>query len=302
MARAMDPAVAIQTRLAQQIPLRRRRAARQVIAFVQRTGMLRRHMTRLAKIRHLLLQHRHLIGPVRIVAVATVFPHRRMFPNHRAALFLVAVVTSFVDGRRLELARSRAAMRIVAIGATHLAFAQRHMGRTVHPRPLVFVTHETNFFGIFKNGERLLALARHHVVALVATDVVHFVRASAPTQALPFFMALQTHLGFLLRRQAFEGNDRLGLLAFVFFFKVLARRAVANLAGCADAFARSRLVNTRVLGVGERLEVIVMTLGALRRVADRGRALHRRVERHPIGLFPRRGGPRACEQHPQHQT
>ena len=66
-------------------------------------------------------------GSVRLVAIATVFKRRRMFPQKRPAPLGVAGVTVFIDAGLLELRRIGGAVRIMAVRTGYLAFSHRHM-------------------------------------------------------------------------------------------------------------------------------------------------------------------------------
>ena len=55
-------------------------------------------MAGLAQVGLLQLEHRQMVRAVRIVAIAAIFPDRRVFPQHRPPLFLMADVTGFVGG------------------------------------------------------------------------------------------------------------------------------------------------------------------------------------------------------------
>ena len=68
-------------------------------------------------------------GSVGLVAIATVFKRRRMFPQKRPAPLGVAGVTVFIDAGLLELGRIGGAVRIVAVRTSQLAFSHRHMRR-----------------------------------------------------------------------------------------------------------------------------------------------------------------------------
>ena len=54
-------------------------------------------------------------GSVGLVAIATVFKRRRMFPQERPAALSMAGVTVFIDAGLFELGRIGGAVRIVAV-------------------------------------------------------------------------------------------------------------------------------------------------------------------------------------------
>jgi len=71
---------------------------------------------------------------VRVVAGGTTFPHCFVLKNHRARLFTVTLSTTLILPCHRETARrfqNVAAMRVVALRATHLAFDDRVMLRQI---------------------------------------------------------------------------------------------------------------------------------------------------------------------------
>ena len=64
---------------------------------------------------------------VRVVTVQAIFPNRRMFEQERSALLGVTFVASVIDGGFFPQAFGGRAVRLMAICAGHLAFAQRHV-------------------------------------------------------------------------------------------------------------------------------------------------------------------------------
>jgi hypothetical protein len=95
----------------------------------RRGGVKRVHVTLRAQpwIGH--LQQSIVDRPMRIMAVGAVFKRRWMRPEKWTPSLGVAGVTIFIDARLFELCRIRRAVRVMAAGTCHLAFAQWHMGR-----------------------------------------------------------------------------------------------------------------------------------------------------------------------------
>ena len=166
--------------------------------------MTRVGMARLAQVRLLKLEHRQMVRSVRIVTVAAVFSHWRVLPQHRSPFFLMAEVTGFVERCLYEQIGSKTAVRVVATGTIHLAFAQRHVGGSQHARPLVSMTGEARLLGICVNRQLAFTFPRHHIMAFVAGHIGHFMCASLPVQGDLFLVALLADLVFLLRRDGFK--------------------------------------------------------------------------------------------------
>lgn len=145
-------------------------------------------MALLTQIRQAQLGRCRVIRAVRIVAVGAILAHRRMLPQHRAALFGVAVVTGFVDRGGLQIAGADAAMRIVAAQARHLALALRHVHGTLHLGALLdmattaYLRRDGGAAGV--NG-----------VAISAIQLRHIVLTAGPVHAIPARMALQAGSG-----------------------------------------------------------------------------------------------------------
>ena len=94
-------------------------------------GMAAAVMTAVTHPGHARFQQLGIARSVRLVAVRTILHHRGMFPKEGPAPFGVAAQAILIRGCLTELFGVRRAMRIVAAGAGHLAFAVRHVGRTL---------------------------------------------------------------------------------------------------------------------------------------------------------------------------
>ena len=73
------------------------------------------------------LQHELVDRAVRVMTVQAVLANRRMFEQERPALLGMALVASLIDRCGPEQRLIRGAVRLMAVGADHLAFAQRHV-------------------------------------------------------------------------------------------------------------------------------------------------------------------------------
>lgn len=66
---------------------------------------------------------------VRLVTIAAILQNRRMLPKKRPAPLGVAHVTGFINACLYELRRIRSSVRVMAVGAGHFPFPNRHVGR-----------------------------------------------------------------------------------------------------------------------------------------------------------------------------
>ena len=128
----------------------------------------------------------------------------------------MALEAGFVYRRFFQQSGTWAAMRIVATGAVHLAFPQRHVGSAQHLGPFIPMTLETSLFGILSDEKPAFAFLFHYIVAILTTDARRFMRASAPVHAQTVFMTLKANgvPGFC--GNILEGNYRFDLFGEVF--------------------------------------------------------------------------------------
>ena len=153
-------------------------------------------------------------------------------------------------------------MRVVTTGATHFVFAHRHVSRPQHARPLVFMALETCLFRICVNRQTTFAFPRHHVMAFIAGHVGHLMSATLPVQGDLFLVALLADLVFLLWRDGFKRNDGGLLFIETRCRNVSARRPVAGFAGFCKGFSQLFFEIQGVLGFGEGLYIIFVTIKA----------------------------------------
>ena len=85
------------------------------------------------------LQHAGLVGAVRVMAIGAVFRYRLMFPQERTALVGVALIAGLIDRMFLQVGGRRRAMRVMAVGADHLALPDRVVRDLVAVRSLILV-------------------------------------------------------------------------------------------------------------------------------------------------------------------
>lgn len=88
-------------------------------------------MALLAEFRRADLQQLRIDRAVRFVAIATVFQNRRVLPEKRTTALGVATVAILIQRALDQLFGIGRAVRIVAAGAGHLAFAEGHMRRAL---------------------------------------------------------------------------------------------------------------------------------------------------------------------------
>src|SRR5215475_4498540 len=157
-------------------------------------------VTLLAEARPRDLQQEVIDRAVRIVAVQAIVAHRGMLPQERAALLRVTLVAIVVDGGLIQKSLAVGAMRIVAAGARHLAFANRHVRRAPNFRALVLVTLET---GVRLGQLGQLELGRHvghDGVAIGAGESARLMRTAAPQRAFSLLLALRADCVVVLCR------------------------------------------------------------------------------------------------------
>src|SRR5450631_1526137 len=88
------------------------------------------------------LQHELVDRAVRLMTVQAVGANRRMLEQERSALLGMALVASVIDRGGPQQSFIRGAVRLMAVGADHLAFAQRHVGRARHLCTTILVALE----------------------------------------------------------------------------------------------------------------------------------------------------------------
>src|SRR5712691_9790350 len=90
-------------------------------------GMAAAVVATIANARHAGLQQLWVAGAVRFVAIGAILHDRRVLPDERTAAFGVAAQAVFVGGALNELLGIGRAMRVMAAGASDLAFAVGHV-------------------------------------------------------------------------------------------------------------------------------------------------------------------------------
>ena len=129
-------------------------------------------------------QQTGVVGTVRRMAGEAALLHRRMLPQHWAALLRVALITGVIDCARLEHLASLPAVRIVAGGAIHfhdsLLGADKMGGALEESLAYISVTAETGVLGSETGQHPLGGLGVVGAVARQAAQVIAVVRTAPP--------------------------------------------------------------------------------------------------------------------------
>lgn len=164
------------------------------------------------------------------MAIQAAFPNRRMLPDKRAALFLMALIANLVDRIGFQQWRGAGAVRIVAVGAGDFAFGQGHVRAFPELGTLLLMAAVAGLIDAVLAQQSLFRELRHRVMAIATTQVVHLVGRTRPSDTLLASMALKAH-GILLT------DGRAGLAREYHDFRFIGRvrymfraRAVAGFA------------------------------------------------------------------------
>ena len=187
--------------------------------------MPRFDMAALAKSRFPGVQQLRLTRAVWIMAVGAVLHCRGMFPQERTPMLCMTVVAGLVDRGLNQHGWIRRSMRVMAVGASDLAFSERHVGRAIYLGTAHLVTAETDLgLGRFpelrivgqrrhetaRADEPVLANSHVDLVASRTRQPARLVRASLPEQPNALVVALEAltilPLEVQLRIRAKAGN------------------------------------------------------------------------------------------------
>src|SRR4030095_14294506 len=164
------------------------------------------------------------------VAIEAALTYRGMLPEERATLLGVTHGARFVDAVGLEQRPRDRAVRIVAVGAAHLALGQRHVRAALKLRARLLVAERAGVGDERRPHQAVLRQPRHRTVAVATGDLVERVRRARPVDALAALVTAEA-----LRVLAFDWRAPLAREAddgtFVERVRdVLRTRAVAGLA------------------------------------------------------------------------
>jgi hypothetical protein len=223
-------------------------SSREPLGRIDYGWMARTLVTCLAQKRRPQLQQRRLRRAVRVVTVSAVLGDRLMFPEKRPAIFGVAGRASFIDGIFHQLRPGRRAVRRVARGAGHRAFAQGMMRRLQKIAVLRLVTRAAHFDLSRCYLHRIFGHVQ--LVAACAGHVARGMRARCPVMRCVRLMAAQT-LGILRGC----GTMRFGTVDddFGYIAPLIDMRRAGSVAGFALQSAMpkraARIIWTSMLGV-----------------------------------------------------
>lgn len=131
------------------------------------------------------------------MAIQAVFPDRRMLPDERPALFLVALVANLIDRVGFEQRRGNGPVRVVAVGTGDFAFGQGHVRAFPEFGALLLMATVAGLADAVFAQQAFFREPGHRIVAVAATQVVHLMDRTGPGDTLLAPMALKTH-GVLL--------------------------------------------------------------------------------------------------------
>ena len=131
------------------------------------------------------------------VAEAAVLGRRRVLPQERSALFLVALLAAVIDGGLVQAGVPEAAMGIVAVAAGGLALGYGMAGGQQQFRLYPRVASEA---GLLRPGGQCRVLLPVAVVATVAGHAFALVFTTGPVQGAAAAVAAETAAGSCLRR------------------------------------------------------------------------------------------------------
>lgn len=172
-----------------------------------------------------------VVRPVGRVAGGAVLLHRGMFPEERAALFGVTLVAGLVEDVGLDVLVRGRPVRIVTIGATDLALADRVVGELLQVRLDVQVAGDAEIRGV-RLGQ-VCVVAAVDFVATRAAQALALVGTGIPVLS-PSLVAFHAGVGLLGHRDRSLATVALDRGAGSFLgvgVQVAGSRAVAMLAG-----------------------------------------------------------------------
>lgn len=103
------------------------------------------------------------------MAIKATFPNRRMLPDKRATLFLMALIANLIDRIGFKQRRCAGAMRVVAIGAGDFAFGQGHMRAFSELGALLLMAAIASLIDAVIAQQAAFRELGHRIVAIAAT-------------------------------------------------------------------------------------------------------------------------------------
>ena len=141
---------------------------------------------------HFFLEQPRIYGAMRIVAVGALFANGLVFPQHRTALVGVTAIASVVDPHLPQQIGACRAMRIVAIGADHFAFADGMVGILQRERTLLGMASKANV-GLRRFDQYRILVDVDRVTA-DAGQIVNLVLAALPIIMIAVLVTAEANL------------------------------------------------------------------------------------------------------------
>lgn len=154
-------------------------------------GMARRDMTALAKERKPRHEHMLIVRAMWIMAIQTIFAHRRMLIKERSTLIRVTGVASLIGGISIEHLRRRGPVWIVTGGAVHLSFFDGHMRIAVDLCHDVLMALSADLLHSGLHQKEFVVFGVMNAMASQARDIAALMHAAHPVHAVFVLMALE---------------------------------------------------------------------------------------------------------------
>lgn len=183
------------------------RAVRVGRCVIEGAGVPRIGVALLAEERCRSLLQLEVIRAMRRVAVQATLPNWGVLPEEGSSLLCVTRVALIVDRRLQEHALSRRAVRVVTVGATYLALANRVVRTLPGLGANVLVTLEALFLS--RVGLELLGLRLETVYGMTgeARQAALCMRTVVPEELLLSLVAALTSCGLLIGRELHDGRQ-----------------------------------------------------------------------------------------------
>lgn len=143
------------------------------------------------------LQEGLMIGAVRHMAIAAIFPNRSVLPEKGPALFGVAFIAGVVHGGGCQQGRTGAAVGLVTIATDLQTFSHGMDGATQKIRSLGTVTVKAQVRLGFAGGDGVAGIV--HLMTVAARQLFKLVNAACPVVANVAAMTVEAN-GILIHR------------------------------------------------------------------------------------------------------
>jgi hypothetical protein len=152
-------------------------------------------------------EHMIVVRAMRIMAIQTIFPDRRMLPDKRTAFVGMAGIAGRGDRFLLEHLGRRSAMRVMAGRAVHFAFFDRHMGAALNLGDNVLMALGTDELHLRFDKQKFVLLGIMDAVACQTGHIAFFVNAADPMHPVFILVTLEAGLFELDGGHPFEILD-----------------------------------------------------------------------------------------------